>query len=267
MPLSYSQLQTYRTCPRQYEYAFVKKLDRPLSAEESFGSSMHNTLKKWGEREKEGSRQKAVISDQLHLFTGDTPQQDSDFCLLTSDHLHSLWHQSFIVEGYASRIEADFQRKVGEQILQHFFAWWEQESRVVVGVESSFKYQLGDGSETLTGRLDRVERTLKGLRIIDFKTGQPRTQEQCDSDLQLSIYALAAKQIYEEPVDELILLFLNEEGITERRTHRNESQLRDAEKSITSLITRIREKDFAPTPSFPVCSRCPYKGICDVAAA
>ncbi len=228
---------------------------------------MHNTLKKWGEIEKEGRKQKTEGSDQLHLFTSDSPQQDSDLCLLTSDHLASLWHQSFIVEGYASRIEADFQRKIGEQILGHFFAWWEKEPRTVVGIELSFKYQLSDRLETLTGRLDRVEKTTKGLRIIDFKTGAPRTQEQCDGDLQLSIYALAAKQIYEEPVHELILLFLNEEGITERVTHRHESQLKDAEKSIASLITRIREKDMRPTPSFPVCSRCPYKGICDVAAA
>jgi ribA/ribD-fused uncharacterized protein len=30
MPLSYSQLQTYRRCPQQYEFAVVKKLGRQI---------------------------------------------------------------------------------------------------------------------------------------------------------------------------------------------------------------------------------------------
>lgn len=246
----------------------MKKIDRPLSPGESFGASLHNTLKKWGEEEKKINGRTSDVKNQLHLFTeeDDRKENDCDSLVLTIQHLHSLWHKSFIVEGYTSRIEADFARARGEEVLAHFFKWWSREERVVKGVEQSFKCEL-TGGEMLSGRLDRVEETPKGLRIIDFKSSQPRAQEEVDADLQLSMYALAATTTWHEPINELVLLFLNEEGVTERITHRNESQLHDAMKGIANITSRIMEKDFKPTPSFPVCNTCPYKGICDVAAA
>ena len=51
MALSYSQLRRYRTCPRQYEFSNIKKVPWGISEGESFGSSVHNALKKWGEAE------------------------------------------------------------------------------------------------------------------------------------------------------------------------------------------------------------------------
>ncbi len=265
MPLSYSQLQTYRRCPRQYEYAYVKKLPAPLSAGESFGSSIHNTLKKWGELElMESSALRVDSTNQLALFIEKNDQPVTRNAL-TEETLLRLWHQSFIVEGYATRVEADFQRSIGENILRDFFAWWSTEPHEVVVIEKGFTCTL-EGGETLSGRFDRVERTEHGLRIIDFKTGDPRPQESVDADLQLSIYALAARDLWEEPVEELVFLFLNRDGITALSTTRNASQLHDAAKSIRVLAERITEKDFRPTPALEKCRRCPYRRVCDVAA-
>ena len=66
MPLSYSQLNLYRRCPRQYEFACIKNLPRLITPGESFGSSVHNTLKKWGELEM--SIQQAAALNQLTMF-------------------------------------------------------------------------------------------------------------------------------------------------------------------------------------------------------
>ncbi|MFA7681640.1 MAG: PD-(D/E)XK nuclease family protein [Candidatus Peribacteraceae bacterium] len=271
MPLSYSQLNTYRICPRQYEFQVIKKLPHGISQAESFGSSVHNCLKKFGELEMSG--QSSVASDQLAMFQ-QSAATDTDHLLLTTDHLRDLWHQSFILDTYSTRLEADFHRERGMQLLQHFFQWWSREPRHVLAVEQSFKIPI-DGV-LLSGRMDRVEEVRgqgsglpavqSGIRVIDFKTSPPRSQNEADADLQLSIYALAIQELYDMPCTELILLYLNDDQVVERTTSRLAGQLADAQKQIMHLKERMDEQDFHPTPGKSVCSRCPYRGICDVAA-
>ncbi|MDD5623499.1 MAG: PD-(D/E)XK nuclease family protein [Candidatus Peribacteraceae bacterium] len=270
MALSYSQLQRYRTCPRQYEFSNVKKIPWGISEGESFGASVHNALKKWGELEAKGAgvglgnkKKGEAREDQMILFEGEArPLPQSE---LTEDKIVALWHECFIVDTYATRLEADFARKRGEGLMRQFFQWWVQSPRSVLAVEKAFRLEI-DGL-TLTGRLDRVEKAEGGVRIIDYKTTEPRSQEEADADVQLSVYALASRELFEEPCTELLFLFLSEEGIVERTTTRSASQLRDAQSQIRMIHERLEAKDFKPTPSARVCRRCPYRGICDVAAA
>ncbi|MDD5751749.1 MAG: PD-(D/E)XK nuclease family protein [Candidatus Peribacteraceae bacterium] len=270
MPLSYSQLRRYRTCPRQYEFSNIKKIPWGISEGESFGSSVHNALKKWGEIEAiglgvgvgVGKQKKEVREDQLVLFAGEAPAHSSP--ILTEEKLIEFWHASFIVDTYKTRLEADFARKRGEEIMRRFFAWWSAASRRVAAIEKSFTVAMG--GLPISGRLDRIEETEDAVRIIDFKTTQPCTQAEADADLQLSIYALASVHLFKKPCAELVLLFLSDEGIVERTTLRSLSQLKDAEKQIQLIHERLEARDFRPTPSAQACRRCPYRGICDVAA-
>ena len=255
MPLSHSQLRTYLACPRQYEYQSIKKLPRGISTAESFGSSVHNCLKKFGEKEYSG--QKSVVNDQVGMFDNNQPSTIN----LQLEDLIDLWKQSFIIDTYKSRVEADFHRQRGEEIMKKFFEWWKSENRQVMGVETSFKIDVG--GIVVSGRIDRIE---KGIKVIDFKTTPTRTQEEVDADLQLSIYAMAVKELFEEYPSELMMLYLNDDGVTEIRTERSESQLKDAVKQITSVSNYIKEGEFKPRPSVTACKRCPYKGVCDVAA-
>ena len=272
MPLSYSQLRRYRTCPRQYEFSNIKKVPWGISEGESFGSSVHNALKKWGELEAKGvglgvgvgvgKRKKDIREDQMGLFAGEArPEVPSE---LTEEKLIALWHASFIVDTYQTRLEADFARKRGEEIMRRFYQWWLLLPRRVAAIEKSFTVEVG--GLPLSGRLDRVEETEDAVRIIDFKTTQPCTQAEADADLQLSIYALASVHLFKKPCAELVLLFLSDEGVTERATLRSPSQLKDAEKQIMLIHERLDQRDFRPTPSLQACKRCPYRGICDVAA-
>lgn len=209
----------------------------------------------------EGSKQQAASSRQLHLFTDSEP---ADFCPLTSDFLLELWHSSFIVEGYETRVEADMARLRGEQLMRYFFDWWATEDRTVFCVEKGFALSI-NGTK-VSGRFDRIEHTDGGLKIIDFKTSAVKPQEKVDSDLQLSLYALAAAELFEQPCKELSFLFLGEEGVTEVSTERTAGHLKDASIQIVSMEKNIESGDFHPTPSRDVCRSCPYKGVCDVAA-
>jgi len=271
MSLSYSQLRLYRTCPRQYEYAVVKKLPRPITPAESFGSSVHNALKKWGETEIRGQipedSQQSLFGktdgsdklspESLHLISGLYP--------LKSDRLRDLWHQTFSPEVFATRMEADLARQRGERLMEHFYQWWNKQSRTVLAVEKGFSLAM-DGL-TLTGRFDRVENTDDGVHVIDFKTFRPPTPApNIDADLQLSIYAIAAEQEFDKPCTALTFLFLEEEKYTEHTTQRTPGQLADAHKQILSLHNMIGERDFHPTPAAEKCKRCPYRNVCEASA-
>lgn len=261
MALSYSQLQCFRRCPKQYEFAFVKKVARPISTGESFGSSIHLTLKKWGELEqsltqKQFDGQIALFVDEHH---GPAPQTDIHM-------LKTLWRQSFIAQGYESRAAQDAALLQGERALEHFFQWWQREERIVAGCEKSFSLSIPsrtDGNTlSLGGRFDRVESMPDGLSIIDFKSGAPRSQQEADTDLQLSIYAAAAAQVWNMSVRDLRLLFLGEEELIEVVTTRNASQIDDALKTISMLAEEMQQTPYRATPNTQKCRACPYRDIC-----
>lgn len=260
MPLSYSQLRRYRTCPRQYEFSNVKKIPWGISEGESFGASVHVALKRWGEAELAMSHELVAGSGLPRLFP-----EESVAALdpLTEEKLIQIWHGSFAIDAFPSRFEADFARQRGELLMRQFFRWWGRKPRTVIGVEQSFKIPVDDA--TFAGRLDRMEQTEEGILVIDYKTTRPCSQDEADADLQLSLYALACQEITGKPCASLLLLFLSEEGIVERTTKRSAGQLRDALTQIRLIRERMEAKDFRPTPALEICKRCPYRRICDAA--
>ncbi len=52
----------------------------------------------------------------------------------------------------------------------------------------------------MRGRVDRVDRLAPGAgaeyELIDYKTSRPKSAEQLDDDVQLSLYALAAREAW-----------------------------------------------------------------------
>lgn len=263
MPLSYSQLQTYQRCPKQYEFAVVKKIGRAISAGESFGSSIHNTLRRFGELEMQNSGVHHA-EKPLQLFTEESAHHIPTELTLTA--LLTLWRECFIAHGYESRTVMNQKFTEGERALMKFFDWWTEKQRAVVCIEKSFKFPVVGTHEILAGRFDRIERDENGLHIIDFKSSSPRSPESLETDLQLSVYALAAKTIWPDPIAKLTLLFVTEDGCIEHSTTRSESQLTDALTSIRLAAKRMDAKDFTATPSLEKCRHCPYRSICPARA-
>lgn len=282
MPLSYSQLSSYRYCPRKYEYEFVKKLPKALSPEQCFGISIHSCLAKFGNAEmRKYENAEIQRNKQPSLFVSEKDQTMNPE--LTLNELLAFWQTSFVTAGYDSTVAADYDRARGEKLLTEFYEWWKKEERKVIGIEKSFRCNvvrrgappvlsevegLGRPEAVINGRFDRVEELNDGtLRIIDFKTSRIRSQEEIDQDLQLSLYALAAKEEWKKEVAELVMLFLVDESLVEIVTTRGAGELKTAAKTIELLSERVLSGDYTPTPSREKCRGCPYRRICDVSAS
>ena len=269
MGVSYSQLQTYRRCPKQYEFMTVKKIPRRITPGESFGSGIHNALQRWGNQEILTASPAPALP--LTLFTDDTPPEKLRPLELTT--LLTFWRECFIAEAGLGRTEMDANLARGDLLLRQFFDWWNCKARTVAAIETGFKLTVPPTPEhqgrplVLTGRFDRIERTPAGLHIIDYKTGGTRPQKDVDEDLQLSIYALAAADQFQETVAELTLLFLGEDGLVERTTTRNDDQLKGALTAIRKLGDGITNADFHADPQTEKCRWCPYREICPESAA
>src|SRR4029077_4267911 len=64
-----------------------------------------------------------------------------------------------------------------------------------VWFERQFTFKLGP--HLLRGRVDRVDRLPDGeYELIDYKTGRPKRSEQLMDDVQLSLYAVGAREAW-----------------------------------------------------------------------
>ena len=77
---------------------------------------------------------------------------------------------------------------------------------------------------SLTGRMDQVNRIGPGEEeIIDYKTGKPRSEDKAKKDVQLSAYALAAREVFDWNPARLTLLFPAEQSSGKRHARRKDS--------------------------------------------
>ncbi|MBN1258471.1 PD-(D/E)XK nuclease family protein, partial [Candidatus Peregrinibacteria bacterium] len=244
---SYTQLSTFERCPRQYEYDNILKIPEPMSANASFGSTMHNTLLEF--------YRLVLQSKQAALF--EDYKED-----LSLERLLKIYGEKWINSGYESRDHMEARKKRGKEILEQFYGHFKEGIPAIEFLEKQFKVKVGD--YTLSGRIDRADKLADGsLEIIDYKTGRARPQEAVDKDEQLMIYALAAAEAFDKPASKLTLYFLDED--IKVSTEPDAKKLDKLKEGIIETCDKINGSDFAPTPSKFKCPHCPFRKICDAA--
>ena len=244
---SYSQLTTFQSCPRQYQYQFIYKIPKPPSGALSFGITLHNTLLEF--------YRLVSQSKQASLFT----EYNED---LSFEKLISIYGQKWIPYGYESKAHMESAKKRGKEILKLFYGHFKERIPSVEFLEKSFKLKVGD--YTISGRIDRADKLENGaLEIIDYKTGRAKSQERVNKDLQLMIYAMAANECFKKPASKMTLYFLDEDQ--KISTEPDSGKIQKAKDEIIETADKINQSDFAPTPSKFTCQFCPYRKICDSA--
>jgi len=245
--LSYSQIETFKVCPLHYKLGYILRIPTPLSASQSFGTSIHTTLKYFYEQVKNGSKS----AEKLLL---------------------DIYKDSWVKEGYTSREHEKKFFEKGKDYLKGYFNV-EFDSKVLPALlEQRFTIPLAEESERplkIGGVIDRVDEHEDGsVEIIDYKTGANiPSQKEVDSNLQMTFYALAAVMLQDNPFNKdpkdiaLSLYFLdNQQKISTRKT---KEQLQSAIKEIFEIRKEIEQSNFTCSGHM-FCRNCEYKLMCNI---
>ena len=121
----------------------------------------------------------------------------------------------------------------------------------------------------LRGSIDLVERhaTRKVLRVTDHKTGKaPASRPQYvggGAILQPLLYALAAEQLLQQPVESGGLFYCTQRGDFSQVTIPLDNQSRDRLERVLAIIGQAIEEGFLPAaPQRGACSLCDYRPVC-----
>jgi len=233
IPLSAHAVETYETCPLKFKIERDWKVPGRAAAAMTFGNVMHTVLRACFDP----ARQEGPLPPKEQVF------------------------EFFRAALAAARFDDPWQRRLFEEQglrqLENFIQASQAMPPQVLAVEAHF--ELVAGGTRVTGRMDRVDQLEGGgVAVVDYKTGAPRSQEDADRSLQLSIYALAAEQQWGRP---LRLLFHNLEDGSTVATIRERAQREGAEARIQQVVAGIAAGNFEPTPSYH-CRRCEYRGLC-----
>jgi ATP-dependent DNA helicase UvrD/PcrA len=234
LALSVSRVENYRKCPQQYAFAHLWSLKEGPRAALSFGSVMHTTIKRFGDQLRKGVK-------------------------LPFEEMQRIYETEWFRAGYEDDYQEAEYKKDGLEQLRAFHEYVMAQEPQILEMEKAFELPL-DNDVILTGRFDQVNSLGgKDVEIVDYKTGKPKKDSDAKKDLQLSIYALAAREIFEWNPTRLAFHYLqtNETQVTTR----DSKQIDEAERIVQETAADIRAREFRPKPGF-VCRGCAYKPIC-----
>lgn len=254
--MSFSQIAAFSSCPLQYKYAHLLRIPTFGRHQFSFGQTMHGTLQKFLERVQD--LQEHV---QHSLFDAQATQQSPKLPPFTL--LLDLYNESFIDEWYPSPEVKEEYRAKGRESLKMIYDEMLINPPTPWKLEAGFHLKIDD--VVLKGRIDRIDTVEGGVEIIDYKTGSPKEKLEWEDKRQLIIYALAAEQCFNPPLNVVRLTYSYlEDGSTISFTP-TEKEKEKMRAYIVETVGEMRTSDFAPDPNERTCKYCDFKDICPMA--
>ncbi|MFH0951914.1 MAG: UvrD-helicase domain-containing protein [Patescibacteria group bacterium] len=241
---SFTQLQSFERCPKQYRYAHILKIPTDSNPQFVFGRSVHNTLK---------------------AFYGKVTDKSAP----TEQELIELYNQHWISDWYPSQVEEGRRKAAGREALKQFYAENKDNFRAPKYLEKPFTIKVGKYS--LRGVIDRVDSLAKemtpdrgpgqGVEIIDYKTGKvPKDKRGLNLD-QLMIYAIAAREVFNDNPARLTYYYL--EAGEQKLFDVEDKELAKVKDKVLATIEEIKQSDFKATPGQHVCRTCDFRFICE----
>jgi RecB family exonuclease len=233
MKLSYSSISTYETCPAKYRFQYQDRLPTNSSPALSFGDALHRALYRFHDRP-------VPVAPSL-------------------DELHEMLENEWVSEGYRDLGEEALYREHARQVLADYHRVNAASFRIPAALE--FRFTVAVAGVELSGVIDRLDRIPGGgYEIVDYKTSRRLPPKAVvDRDLQLSLYYLAAKEIWGIEPERLTLYYLLPgERMTTFRTPTDAEELR---RRIATVAERIASGKFEPRPN-PLCDWCDFQQVC-----
>ena len=234
LQLSASGIETYQKCPQKYLFSQVWGIRSGPSAATTFGNVMHVTIRQFI----------AALRKGLGL---------------SFEEVEAMFRREWTSAGFEDRHQEDLYLLDGIEQLRAFHASMLAAPPHVIGLEKRFTVPCDNGVE-LIGRMDQINRIAAGeVEIIDYKTGKPKSESHADKDVQLSIYALAAREVLDlKPVRLVYYNLQNNQCVS---ASREEKQLVEVRGTIQEVAADIRARDFPTRPGF-LCKNCEFRSLC-----
>jgi DNA helicase-2/ATP-dependent DNA helicase PcrA len=231
--LSASAIDRYELCPLQFKLEREWRIPAEVSAAMQYGASMHRVL--------------------LTFYNSLRWRRH-----LTDDDILSQFREDLAGEAIADPYQHDLYERQGIMQLREFLSAARRTQAEVLHTEEQFSVKVG--GRTLVGRIDRIDRGQNdGVVIVDYKTGRPKSQEDADVSIQLTLYALAAREKWGYIAERLV--FHNLEGNVAVATKRSTIELQEAKLKVEEIATKIEEEKFDPKPGMH-CNFCAYRFLC-----
>lgn len=232
--LSASAVEIYEKCPLRFKLEREWNLPREVPAALHYGKIMHDVLRTFYDAKRFGRE-------------------------VAPEELMRMFEDGIAQAGIADRYQYDLYLRQGrEQISQFYELASTTPEPNVLETERSFELQAGGAK--LRGRIDRIDRTDDGgLVIVDYKTGKPKSQKDADESLQLSLYALAIKELFGKRAEKLV--FYNLEDNTAMSTTRLDAELDAASVRVQEVAESIAQAKYPAKPGYQ-CTFCPYRNLC-----
>ncbi|HTR74090.1 MAG TPA: ATP-dependent DNA helicase [Solirubrobacterales bacterium] len=236
LSLSASDLTLYLTCPLKYKFARVFGIPQEPTINQRFGILMHNVLERFHKE----------------------PPEDGEELRTLNRLFEAGWRRG----GFGASDDELQYRDRGREALR---LYWERErisESEPVWLERKFDFKVAD--HHVRGRVDRVDRLPDGdYELIDYKTGERKTEEDLDSDLQLALYRMAAREAWD-----IEAAYASYDYVLDAEKVAAPTKADDAERVERTVVTvgeGVLSQDFEPRPSPSVCSWCDYRLICPAA--
>ena len=233
--LSATDIETYRTCPLKYKFARVFKIPSEPTLNQRFGILVHQVL----ERFHQGGTAAGSLPELLGL-------------------LEAGWRRG----GFGDSEEERQLRAKATQALLRYHERFQGEAAEPVWFERAFSFSLGP--HVLRGRVDRVDKLPGGgFELIDYKTGRPKSAMQLREDVQLSLYAVGARESWQlEAAQQAYYYVLDDEKVAVERGADDGDWITD---TVFEVADGILGQGFEPKPSWLACSMCDYRIACPAA--
>ncbi len=263
MPIySYSRVNTYYTCPAQFQFRYIEKRPSPVAegVELFLGSRFHETME--------------------HLYQ-QIPQRIptvNELMDFFKKHWETHWKQSLEkqkarnfsetlrVVNPSQTVEDYFQK--GQLFLENYYHQYHPfDQDKTEGIETRVAFDLdAKGEFKMQGFIDRLGRDDEGtLWIHDYKTSSRKmSQEDVKNEDQLALYQIGLTQNPKfGPKEKIKLIWhfvaFEKDQVVSERNPREIGWLK--EKYIAKIETIEKAKTF-PTKTSALCGWCEFLSIC-----
>jgi DNA helicase-2/ATP-dependent DNA helicase PcrA len=234
LSLSASDLDLYLTCPLKYKFGRVFGIPQEPTINQRFGILIHNVLERF---HKDGGA--GGLEQLMELF-------------------ESGWRRT----GFGS---SDDELQFRDRAREAMRLYWEREDEA--GGEPLWlerKFDIKIGSHRVRGRVDRVDRLADGSHeLIDYKTGERKSEAALENDLQLALYRVAAREDWGLEASSCSYYYVLDAEKVAAPTKPDDAER--VERTVLEVGEGVLSQDFEPRPAPTTCSWCDYRLICPAA--